>query len=84
MDQNRMLLSVIGALFTVLMFFAGLYVSNTGSTINQLVEQQRQQSERVTTLEESQRNTRNALDEIKVDVKDIKNALIGPNQSNNR
>lgn len=73
---------VIGALFTVLILLSGAYTNTISGTLealqkNQAVVQEntRTLSERVTTLEESKRNTELYLVEIKSDLKEVKELL---------
>ena len=71
---------LIGALFTLTMLFAGVYLS--GLSAQQLALQQIASShaERITTLEESKRNTESLLEQIRLDIQDIKRALIDQNR----
>ena len=71
---------LIGALFTLTMLFGGVYLS--GLDARQLALQQVTYShaERITTLEESKRNTESLLEQIRVDIQDIKRALIDQNR----
>lgn len=73
---------LIGVLTALLLLFGGFYLENVSSSImalrtadEVLLRNVQSHSERLTTLEESKRNSENLLKEIKSDLEEIKREI---------
>ena len=66
----------IGALTGLVMFFGGLYISDAAANQRAQAAQLLAHEQRLTTLEESKRNTEELLREIKAELRRIANAVV--------
>lgn len=66
---------LIGALFAIAVLFGTTYMDNIAAQQRDATQTLLAHSERITTLEESKRNTETLLQGIKVDLEEIKRAL---------
>lgn len=66
---------LIGALFAIAVIFGTTYMDNIAAQQRDTTQTLLSHSERITTLEESKRNTETLLQGIKTDLEEIKRAL---------
>ena len=69
---------IIGGLCVLLLTFGTTYINNTNQNVREQTAQLLSHEQRITTLEESKRHQEQLLEEIKRDLKDVRNALLPP------
>lgn len=69
---------IIGGLCTLLLVFGTTYINNTKQSVDEQSKLLINHEQRITTLEESKRNQEQLLEEIKRDIRQVRDALIPP------
>lgn len=66
----------IGALTTIVLFFGGAYINSVQYSVQEQSKQILDHEQRITTLEESKRNTEQMLQIIQRDISSIRDAVV--------